>query len=121
MPAPVSGTVVTGNGALTRTPSLINEDPFRRGWAVRLRGTLALDRESGCLRRGHDAGTWFRGEVDRLVSTVLGELEAAPALADGGALADDLYRRIDDDTWSRVTDALRGAPGRTAPAPPARR
>jgi glycine cleavage system H protein len=117
LPAPVSGTVLAGNSALEREPGLVNEDPFRRGWAVRLRGTLALDRERRCLRRGPDARTWFRGEVDRLLATVLGEGGVAPALADGGALAGDLYRRIDDGSWSRVTEALRGAPGWTEPAP----
>lgn len=116
MPAPVSGVVMTGNAVLERSPGLINEDPFRRGWAVRLRGTLALDRESRSLRRGYDARTWFRDEVDRLLSTVLGEVEAVPALADGGALAQDVYRRIDDDTWRRVTDALRGATDQPTPA-----
>lgn len=30
--APISGTVVRVNSALTSTPELINEDPYDRGW-----------------------------------------------------------------------------------------
>ncbi len=35
--APVSGTVVETNDALTGRPELVNEDPYGQGWMIRLR------------------------------------------------------------------------------------
>jgi glycine cleavage system H protein len=35
--APVGGEVVEVNGELTKTPELINRDPYGAGWMVRLR------------------------------------------------------------------------------------
>ena len=37
--APVSGTVVTGNGRLTDEPELINTDPYGEGWLVEIEVT----------------------------------------------------------------------------------
>lgn len=108
VPAPVSGTVVGGNEALAREPGLVNADPFRRGWAVMLSGAPEFARDPLGLRRGQDARVWFRAEVDRLLATVLGDAAAVPVMADGGLVAGDLYRRIDDGTWRQVTETLGG-------------
>ncbi len=35
--APVSGTVVSRNEKLTKSPELVNKDPFGDGWLVRVR------------------------------------------------------------------------------------
>ncbi len=35
--APVSGEVVEVNGALVENPALVNQEPFGRGWMIRLR------------------------------------------------------------------------------------
>ncbi len=104
--APVDGTVVSGNAALTREPGLVNEDPFRRGWAVTLRGSPAAVRDWTGLRLGREATVWFRTEVDRLLAMVQNDGTALPAMADGGVVAGDLYLHIDDGTWRRVTEAL---------------
>lgn len=107
--APVSGTVVAGNEALALEPGLINTDPFQLGWAVKLRGAPELGRDRRELRSGEEGRAWFRAEVDRLLAIVQADVAAVPAMADGGTVAADLYLRIDDSTWRRVTDALGGA------------
>jgi glycine cleavage system H protein len=35
--APLSGEVVAGNDALATSPELVNSDPFREGWMIRVR------------------------------------------------------------------------------------
>jgi glycine cleavage system H protein len=35
--APLSGEVVAGNDALATSPELVNGDPFREGWMIRVR------------------------------------------------------------------------------------
>jgi glycine cleavage system H protein len=40
--APVAGTVVAVNEALTKTPELINQDPYGGGWIMRVKPSGAL-------------------------------------------------------------------------------
>ncbi len=49
----VAGEIVEVNGALSDDPSLINQDPYDRGWLVRLRVT-----EPGSLGELMDAGVY---------------------------------------------------------------
>jgi glycine cleavage system H protein len=106
--APVSGTVAATNRAVARDPRLVNEDPFRRGWTVKLRNIAETGHEPADLRRGPDAFDWFRTEVDRALVAVAGGGAAAPAMADGGVVAGDLHRRIDDATWEQLCAMWRG-------------
>jgi glycine cleavage system H protein len=104
--APISGTVVARNPAVWREPTLVNEDPFHRGWLLKIREAPDVPDDQRPLRRGRDLTTWFRNEVDRLQNAVMGD--ALPVLADGGPVELDLYRRIDDPAWQRVKDLLKG-------------
>ena len=103
--APVSGTVVSCNKKLLEQPQLVNEEPFVDGWAVRLQSEN-LREERPHLMRGKHARSWFRGEVDWLIGTMLGEENALmPALPDGGALVKDLYLQIDDNAWKQLKES----------------
>jgi len=103
--APLSGTVVAANEALREHPGLVNDDPFERGWAVRIRADR-LQKEAAPLLRGSQARSWFRQEIDRLLTTVLGHPTLQPALPDGGTFVDGLYREIDDETWKKLTETF---------------
>lgn len=100
--SPVSGTVLSLNDTLAWDPQRVNRSPFGDGWLVRMRGD-DLKRERKILLRGEEARSWFRREVDRVVSRLLpGDL--SPALPDGGVLVDELYRHIDTTHWNRLVD-----------------
>ena len=103
--APISGTVVAANEALRQHPELVNHDPFRSGWAVRIRADK-LREDAARLRQGNPARAWFRQEIDRLLTTVLGQATLQPALPDGGTFVDGLYREIDDDAWKMLTETF---------------
>ena len=103
--APMSGTVVAANEALREHPGLVNDDPFERGWAVRIKADR-LQKDAIPLLRGSQARGWFRQEIDRLLTTVLGHAALQPALPDGGTFVDGLYREIDDDTWRKLTETF---------------
>jgi hypothetical protein len=105
----VSGTVVAANDALSKEPDLVNADPFRRGWAVKLGSVSEPAADQQDLKRGQDALAWFKAEVDRFLATVLGDVVAVPAMADGGVITGDVYQRIDHGTWLRVKAALEGS------------
>ena len=106
VPSPVDGIVVANNDVLEREPGLVNADPFRRGWAVMMRSEPGVARDLNGLRRGKDAGAWFRVEVDRLLAAVQNDGGAVLTMADGGAVTCDLYMHIDDGAWRRVKEIL---------------
>lgn len=101
--SPITGTVVARNELLDERPGVVNDDPFRGGWAVRLRDeNLAAGKD--LLRRGKKARTWFQSEVDRFVASLRGEEHVEVSMADGGAVVGDLYRHIDDRAWQHLTE-----------------
>jgi hypothetical protein len=95
------------NESLLGSPGIINEQPFTNGWAVRLRPDhVREDRRR--LLQGSEAKGWFRHEIDRLLTTVLAEDAAAPALPDGGELMGDLHQQIDDNAWKTLSETVFG-------------
>jgi glycine cleavage system H protein len=103
--APVSGTVLAGNETLHSHPELINEEPFARGWAVRLRGDDVRE-DRRLLMRGKRARNWFHAEVDHIIGVLLADRSTAPVLPDGGVLVDQVHRHIDDVAWSRLKETM---------------
>lgn len=53
VPAPVAGEVVAVNDELVATPSLLNEDPYGRGWLLALRPS-AWETDAAQLASGAD-------------------------------------------------------------------
>ena len=52
---------------------------------------------------------WFRPKSTGSCATVLGDVAAVPAMADGGVVTGDVYQRIDHGTWLRVKETLEGS------------
>lgn len=101
--SPVTGTVSRPNLQLATEPELINQAPFTRGWAVRVKsedGSARRQRRS--LLQGARARAWMREEVDRLLAILVGTPGGVPSLPDGGVLVEKVYRHIDDATWRQV-------------------
>lgn len=105
--APLSGTIIAANDALVQHPGLVNDDPFDRGWVVRIKAEKPQE-DTARLLRGDQARGWFRQEIDRLLSTVLGQAALQPALPDGGTFVAGLYREIDEDAWKKLTETFFG-------------
>lgn len=108
--APVSGIVLSTNESLKWDPHQVNRQPFGAGWLVRVR-SKDLKRERKTLLRGEEARSWFRREVDRLVSRLIPS--AAPALPDGGVLVGELHRHIDAPHWDRLVEEFFGGEDRS--------
>ena len=113
--APIRGTVTAVNAALRATPRRVNESPFGTGWAVRVEGD-GMRRQRRDLIRGASARDWFHREVDRLVMTMAPH-DAAPTMPDGGLIAGDLYRHVDDAMWTRLEPAFFGSERALASVP----
>jgi glycine cleavage system H protein len=60
--APISGTIAAHNDDALADPSLVERDPFGRGWLVEL-ACSALDEELGLLLRDDAVRPWFEGKL----------------------------------------------------------
>lgn len=107
--SPIQGTVVATNRALLELPDLINQAPFTKGWAVRMR-VERIEEEGQTLLRGGQAREWFRREVDRLINGLFSSPAIGTALPDGGELTGDLHLEISDHDWHRLTVDFFGTP-----------
>lgn len=103
--APITGTVLARNETLVKHPGFVNDEPFHRGWAVRLRAENVSEGRRRLLH-GDEARTWFGREIDRLMTSLHADEGVKACLADGGDLVQDLYRHIDDDAWKRLTESF---------------
>lgn len=103
--APISGIVIARNEQLLKHPALVNNEPFHRGWAVRLRPENA-SQDRRRLLHGEEARTWFGREIDRLMTSLHADEVLTTCLADGGTVAHDLYQHIDDDAWNRLSETF---------------
>lgn len=103
--SPVSGEVRACNESLRDRPELVNQAPFTAGWVVRLDGEGPRRQRRGLLRGGK-ARTWLRGEVDRLLATLVAEPMGVPSLPDGGVVVGELHEHIDDATWRRLSHSF---------------
>ena len=98
--APVAGEVVETNPALEGNPSLATDDPYGRGWLVKIRSS-ALAANLRNLFSGALARRWTedaRGELELRLMALSGSV-----LQDGGAPAADFAEHLAPEEWKRLT------------------
>jgi len=61
--APVTGSVLAVNEAVSNKPGLINKDPYGEGWVVKMKPT-DWDSDSKSLKVGGDAAKAFDAKMD---------------------------------------------------------
>jgi glycine cleavage system H protein len=62
--APISGIVVEKNDAVLQNPLLINEDPFDKGWLIKIEPANWAE-ESGAMVSGDALPDWMKSEIER--------------------------------------------------------
>jgi glycine cleavage system H lipoate-binding protein len=98
--SPISGVVTDINPELREKGSLANQDPYTRGWVMRLHSdNLRADLKN--LMIGQQAGEYLDDEIDRLYRVI--EEEAGPLVADGGYLGDDIFGNLSKTSWQKLT------------------
>jgi len=98
--SPISGVVTDVNPDIREKSGAASRSPYSSGWMVRvhasdLRGDLKR------LMIGAETVDFLKGEVDRLYRVI--EEEAGPLAADGGDLAADLFGKLPQLKWDRLT------------------
>jgi len=98
--SPISGVVTDINPELREKGNLANQDPYTRGWVMRLHSDN-LRRDLKNLMIGEQAGDYLDDEIDRLYRVI--EEEAGPLAADGGYLGDDIFGNLPKTSWQKLT------------------
>jgi glycine cleavage system H protein len=98
--SPVEGEVVETNRALAENPALVADDPYGRGWLVKLRSSKLASNLRNLLS-GTLARRWTeeaRAELELRLMALSGSV-----LQDGGAPAADFADHLDPEEWKRLT------------------
>lgn len=95
MLAPVGGEVVEVNPEVLRSPELLREDPYEKGWLLRVRSPR-VGAEARSLLSGKVARAWMESAIERLqpVNAQLGQV-----LQDGGMPVEGLARVLAGEHW----------------------
>lgn len=95
--SPLDGTVAAVNGRLNRSPGLVKQEPYGRGW---LFAVTPADERWKELPGGLRADTWLLSEKRRLLGFL--EEELGVAAADGGELVAPAPALLGDKGWERL-------------------
>jgi len=101
--APIDGEVIEINPALVGQPSLVSDDPYGRGWVMKLRAT-DLGRTMQNMLSGSLAHKWMEDSRERLQMQLMAL--SGSVLQDGGEPVADFARDLEDDDWQQLIHEL---------------
>lgn len=101
--APVEGEVLATNPELARHPALATEDPYGRGWILKVR-TRNLPADLRNLLSGTLARRWIEDSREGLELRLMAL--SGTVLQDGGAPVAELARHLARDDWQRLVGEL---------------
>lgn len=99
MLAPLGGVVEAVNADALRDPTVINTDPYGRGWLMKLRPVM-LAPQLATLRTGEAARRWMDEVCEGLSTTLAPAL--GPVYQDGGLPVDGLAKAACGADWAKV-------------------
>jgi len=99
MLSPVEGEVVEVNKELLQSPEAINEDPYGKGWLLKVKSSKMLPSLRN-LFSGKLAKDWTENVVDDLLSRA--NYDLGMVMGDGGLPIDGMAKSLDRDNWDRM-------------------
>jgi len=99
MLSPVSGEIVGVNGAVMSNPSLINNDPYGKGWLLKVKADN-IGQESKNLLSGNIARKWMEDVTESLLESMGTEL--GEVYQDGGMPVSGMALNIDLANWDKL-------------------
>jgi glycine cleavage system H protein len=99
MLAPVTGRVVAVNDAALEHPDMINNDPYGRGWLMKVQVPRTASAVKSLLS-GQAAREWIDGVSQQLMQTMSPEL--GQLCQDGGLPVHGIARAIDEEHWDEI-------------------
>jgi len=105
--APVSGVVTAVNTGLRDAAQPVGKDPYAAGWILRVHAAN-LRQDLKNLMIGTETKDFLHHEIDRLQEVT--EAVAGPLTADGGFMGEDIYGKMPDLGWERLTQIFLHTP-----------
>lgn len=102
--SPISGTITEINPAVSEQPDLVRDDPYKKGWIVRIRPS-DWKRETSTCYLAAEATVWSGRELNRFKDFLSLTLpKYAPetpmdVLQDGGELCDHTLSELPGELW----------------------
>jgi glycine cleavage system H lipoate-binding protein len=97
--SPVEGIVSAINYKAVKSPELLNNSPYEKGWLYMLE-PRSLKNNLKDLLYGEEAFSWAHNEIGRLRSMMADEL--GPTASAGGSLTRDIYGALREVGWKRL-------------------
>ncbi|MCK5683155.1 glycine cleavage system protein H, partial [bacterium] len=109
--SPISGKMLSRNSDLIDKPSLMNADPYRKGWFIKMEPSHWLS-DIGDLKVADNASTWMKSELKRFkeflpfsMSSHSPELQAV-TLQDGGEMVEYPLMALSEPVWNDFQKAF---------------
>lgn len=99
MLSPVDGEVVEVNRAVQRSPAVLRDDPYGKGWLLKVKSPRMVA-DTRNLLSGKVARAWMENALEKLQP--LHPESMGPALADGGLPVEGLARVLGGGDWQRL-------------------
>jgi len=102
--SPISGTVAATNSLLKEAPSVVNADPYGKGWIYKIEPSGWIE-ETDTYYLANEALAWTKMELNRFKDFMAGSMnkyspEASMLiLQDGGELCDRPLSDLPDEIW----------------------
>jgi hypothetical protein len=99
MLSPVNGEVIAVNEEIVKSPGLVNQDPYEKGWLLKVKASK-MKTDFKNLLHGKLAGAWIEETVDALRARMAGDLGVV--LQDGGIPVVGMAKSISPDKWDEI-------------------
>ncbi len=99
MLAPAGGEVVAVNQEVLRSPDILSEDPYGKGWLFKVRSPR-IEAETRHLLSGKVARAWMEDAIEKLRPANPENL--GPVLADGGFPIEGIAQAIGGERWDKL-------------------
>jgi len=101
MISPINGTVLETNEDVLQHPHLINEDPYQKGWLLKIKPSrLNIDKKN--LLSGSLAKAWLENQVDIISSKVSDNYGVV--LQDGGTIKNGFVKDLAPENWDVLAE-----------------
>jgi glycine cleavage system H lipoate-binding protein len=97
MLSPVDGEVVAVNQEVLRSPEILRQDPYGKGWLLKVKSPR-ITADTKNLLSGKLARAWMENALEKLHP--IGPENVGPVLADGGFPVDGIARALGGDKWA---------------------
>lgn len=98
--SPVGGVIVEVNSKVRENPEIANREPYGDGWLFMVRNPN-IKKTVKKLMTDKGSLSWINQEITTLENMV--EDVAGPLATDGGRLGDDIYGKIPEIGWGKLT------------------